>query len=52
MKKKDPHAMAMVKKRLAKLSPERRREIAKAAAEKRWAGHTARRPASTRRKAI
>jgi len=49
-KKKDPHALAMVKKRMEKLSPERRREIAKGAAAKRWAGHNAKRPAAARKK--
>jgi hypothetical protein len=33
---KDPAAMEMVRKRLRKLSPERRREIARNAANARW----------------
>jgi len=35
-KRKDPHAMAMVRQRMRKLSPERRKEIAKNAANVRW----------------
>jgi hypothetical protein len=50
-KKKNPHALAMVRARLRKLSPARRAEIAKAAAAKRWEGHEAKRPASSRKKA-
>jgi hypothetical protein len=50
MAKKNPHALAMVRARLKKLSPERRAEIAKAAAAARWAGHEAKRPASSRKK--
>ena len=49
-KGKDPHAMAMVRKRIQKLSPERRAEIARTAAAARWAGHKAKRPASSRKK--
>ena len=40
-KKKNPHAMAMVKARMKNVSPARRAEIAKAAAAKRWEGHKA-----------
>ena len=39
----------MVKARLKKVSPERRAEIAKKAAAKRWEGHIAKRPASSRK---
>jgi hypothetical protein len=35
-KVKNPHALAMVKQRLKKLSPARRSEIAKKAAAARW----------------
>jgi hypothetical protein len=49
-KKKNPHAMAIVRARLKKLSPERRKEIAKKAIEARWKGHIAQRPASSRKK--
>ncbi|MFN3326737.1 MAG: hypothetical protein ACK5AZ_24855 [Bryobacteraceae bacterium] len=35
-KPKDPAAQALVAKRHAKLSPDRRREIARQAAEARW----------------
>jgi hypothetical protein len=48
-KGKDPHAMAMVRKRMRILSPERRAEIARTAASARWAGHIAKRPASSRK---
>lgn len=44
-KKKDPHAMAMVRQRLKKLSPERRQEIARKAAAARWKGNTKPAPA-------
>jgi len=44
-------AMEMVRRRLKKLSPERRKEIAAAAAAARWKGHDAKRPASARKKA-
>lgn len=37
MKRKNPHALAMVRQRMKKLSPERRSEIARNAAVKRWA---------------
>ena len=50
MAKKNIHAVAMVKRRLEKLSPERRSQIAKTAAAARWAGHKAKRPASSRKK--
>lgn len=50
-KKKNPHALAMVRARLRKLSPERRAEIAKTAAAARWAGHEAKWPASSQKKA-
>jgi hypothetical protein len=36
MKRKNPHALAMVRQRMKKLSPERRSEIAKNAAKQRW----------------
>ena len=51
MAKKNPAAMAMVKARMEKTSPEQRAEIAKNAAEARWKGHKAKRPASSRKKA-
>jgi hypothetical protein len=35
-KKKNPAAVALAKKRLEKISPERRSEIAKQAGEARW----------------
>jgi len=35
-KAKNPHALAMVRQRLKKVSPERRSEIAKKAAAARW----------------
>ncbi|MEX2264435.1 MAG: hypothetical protein WD696_20945 [Bryobacteraceae bacterium] len=35
-KAKNPHAMAMVRQRMKKLTPERRSEIARKAAEARW----------------
>jgi hypothetical protein len=50
MAKKNPYAMGMVKARLKKLSPERRKEIAAAAAAARWKDHVAKRPASARKK--
>jgi hypothetical protein len=50
MAKKDPHAMAMVRKRMEKLSPERRKEIAQKAAATRWKDHEPKRPASSRKK--
>jgi hypothetical protein len=34
---KNPHAVAMARRRAEKLGPERRREIASAAAKQRWA---------------
>ena len=37
MKRKNPHALAMVRQRMKKLTPERRSEIARNAAVKRWA---------------
>jgi hypothetical protein len=37
-KAKNPHALAMVRQRLKKLSPERRSEIARKAAAARWKG--------------
>jgi hypothetical protein len=40
-KKKNPHAMAMVKARMKNLSPARRAETAKATAAKRWEGQNA-----------
>ena len=49
--KKHAGAMAMVRARLKKLSPEERKEIAKNAAAARWAGHKAKRPAASRKKA-
>jgi hypothetical protein len=36
--------------KMKKVSPERRREIAKFAASMRWAGHEAKRPADSRKK--
>jgi hypothetical protein len=51
MAKKNAAAMAMVKRRMEKLSPERRKEIAQGAAAARWKGHKAKRPVSSRKKA-
>jgi hypothetical protein len=50
MARKNPHALAMVRARVKKQSPERRAEIAKQAAEARWKDHVAKRPASSRKK--
>jgi menaquinone-dependent protoporphyrinogen IX oxidase len=50
MAKKNAAAMAMVKARLEKTTPEQRAQIAKTAAAARWKGHKAKRPASARRK--
>jgi hypothetical protein len=52
MAKKNAAALAMVKRRMEKLSPERRKEIAQKAAVARWKGHKAKRPASTRKKVV
>jgi hypothetical protein len=41
----------MVAKRYEKMTPEERSAAAKNAAEARWAGHEAKRPASSRKKA-
>ena len=43
-KKKDPGAVAMALKRAASMSPERRSEIAKKAAEKRWGKKATKKP--------
>lgn len=51
MARKNQAAMAMVKARMAKTTPEQRAEIAKNAAAARWEGHVAKRPASSRKKA-
>ena len=51
MAKKNAAAMAMVKARLKKTTPEQRSLIAKNAAEARWKGHKAKRPAAARKKA-
>lgn len=51
-KTKNPHALAMVAARLKKLTPERRKEIAKKAAATRWKGHKAKRPAALRKNSI
>jgi hypothetical protein len=51
MAKKNAAAMEMVRQRLKKVSPERRKEIAAKAAAARWKGHKAKRPASARKKA-
>jgi hypothetical protein len=40
----------MVARRYAKMTPEERSAAAKNAAEARWAGHEAKRPASSRKK--
>jgi hypothetical protein len=50
-KKKNPHALAMVKARMKRVSPQRRAEIAKAAVAGRWKDHVAARPVSSRKKA-
>jgi len=50
MAKKNAAAMEMVRQRLKKLSPERRKEIAAKAAAARWKGHKAKRPASARKR--
>jgi hypothetical protein len=52
MAKKNAAAMAMVKRRMEKVSPARRKEIAQEAAAARWVGHVAKRPASSRKKAV
>ena len=49
MTEKNQDAVRLGNLRAAKLSPERRLEIAKAAAAKRWKGHKAARPASGRK---
>jgi hypothetical protein len=46
----DPAASAMAEKRWNKTSPKKRVEHAKKMAEARWAGHVAKRPASSRKK--
>jgi hypothetical protein len=51
MAKKNAAAMEMVRQRLKKLSPARRKEIAAAAAAARWKDHKAKRPAAARKKA-
>ena len=48
---KDPVAQAMVQKRWDKTSAKKRSEIGKGLAAARWAGHVAKRPASSRKKA-
>jgi hypothetical protein len=48
---KDPIAQAMVQKRWDKTSAQKRSEIAKGLAAARWAGHVAKRPASSRKPA-
>jgi len=50
-KEKDPIAQALVEKRWAKTSAKKRSEIGKGLAAVRWAGHVAKRPASSRKKA-
>jgi hypothetical protein len=49
--KKKSIGAEMVARRYAKMTPEERSAAAKNAAEKRWAGHDAKRPASSRKKA-
>jgi hypothetical protein len=53
-KRKNPMAVALGKRsgkaRMKKLTPEKRSEVARLAAAKRWAGHEAKRPASGRKK--
>ena len=51
MAKKNAAAMAMVRRRMKVIPPERRSAIARNAASKRWEGHKAKRPASSRKKA-
>ena len=48
MATKNPAAVALVKMRWAKMTPEERSEAARSAAEARWEGHDAKRPASSR----
>jgi hypothetical protein len=50
MAKKNPRALAMARARARKLTPERRVEIARNAAETRWKGHIAKRPVCSRKK--
>jgi len=50
MAKKNAAAMAMVRARMRKTTPEQRADIAKKAAAARWEGHKAKRPASSRKK--
>ena len=50
MAKKNAAAQALTALRNKKLTPEQRRESAAAAAAARWAGHVAKRPASSRKK--
>jgi hypothetical protein len=47
----DPIAVALVKKRWDKQTPKKRSEHAQKMAAARWAGHVAKRPASSRKKA-
>jgi hypothetical protein len=47
-KKKNAIAQALVAMRNRKLTPQRRAEIAKQAAQARWQGHQAKRPAASR----
>jgi hypothetical protein len=49
-KKKNAIAQALVAMRNKKLTPEERKEIARKAAEARWQGHEAKRPASSRKR--
>jgi hypothetical protein len=53
-KRKNIHAVALGRKggkaRLTEMTDEERKEVAKKAAAARWAGHEAKRPASTRKK--
>jgi hypothetical protein len=50
-KEKDPAAQALAGKRWSKTAAKDRSEIARGLAEARWAGHVAKRPASSRKKA-